>query len=423
MNIRNFQGETVADALKKATLELGPDAKLISTKQIRSKTITQKPLFEVFVATPEKEKAPRQKEPVKTNPYSNLSINTQQKNDDNDILLDISKAAQDISKIANIDNKEAKNIENESYARQINDISRQMKNLNEKVSMIADMIWDDKSPQDLIIPPEFSTIYKLAKNSGMKNEHLKAIMQKTIENMPTSMKSNSAAVTRYFYSLLRNMLPCRITDFDKKKTKVMMLVGPTGVGKTTTLSKLAYRFANEGDVRYKTGIITLDTYRLGAVEQLFQYAKIMSIPMIDAIDTSDFQAALKSLNHCDLILVDTMGSSQYDKEKILKLDKFLKESHLKVDVNLVLSADKKIEDLLEIYNNFSFLDIDTLIITKFDETMLFGNVFSLIYETNTPVSFFSIGQSVPDDIMEAKSEFLVKCVLEGFKKVENGSSE
>ena len=211
------------------------------------------------------------------------------------------------------------------------------------------------------------------------------------------------------------MLPCR-KELNDKKQRIMMLVGPTGVGKTTTLAKLAARFAYGNEKRYKTGIITLDTYRIGAVEQLFQYAKMMKLPILDVIEVEDFQNAIKQLSYCDVILIDTTGNSQYDKEKLERLDKFLKHSGAKIDVNLVLSAGSKVEDLIEIYNGFSFLEIDTLIITKFDETKIFGNVFSLIYETNTPVSYFSVGQEVPDDLVEAKSEFLVECVFDGFTK-------
>ena len=97
-----------------------------------------------------------------------------------------------------------------------------------------------------------------------------------------------------------------------------MLVGPTGVGKTTTLAKLAARFAYGNEKRYKTGIITLDTYRIGAVEQLFQYAKMMKLPILDVIEVEDFQNAIKQLSYCDVILIDTTGNSQYDKEKLEK---------------------------------------------------------------------------------------------------------
>ncbi len=144
-----------------------------------------------------------------------------------------------------------------------------------------------------------------------------------------------------------------------------MFVGPTGVGKTTTIAKLAARYSYINDKRSKVGIITLDTYRIGAVEQLFQYAKMMRLPIEDVVDPEDFNGALNSLSHCDVILIDTVGSSQYDNTKLSKLNEFIKRSSFDIDVNLVLSAGVKLEDLRDIYNNFSFLDIDTLIFTKF----------------------------------------------------------
>ncbi|EAL9150488.1 flagellar biosynthesis protein FlhF, partial [Campylobacter jejuni] len=118
-------------------------------------------------------------------------------------------------------------------------------------------------------------------------------------------------------------------------------------------------------------------------------------------------------------LVDTIGNSQYDQSKLAKTKEFLMHSNAEIDVNLVVSANTKHEDLMEIYKNFSFLNIDTLIITKFDETKVFGNIFSLVYETNIPLSFFSIGQEVPDDLEVANSDFLVHCILEGFNKGKN----
>lgn len=425
--LKTFTGESAIEALKKAKEECGESAMLVTTKQIQPKTLNKKPIYEILVSVEDTQKAVPSKESIESikqqiSAYTKLP---EPLKSDESVLLNISKAAKEISKAANINTNQNTNVSaNEEYNKKIEDVAKQVNKLNDKISLIADMIWDDKSENrdDIAIPPEFSTIYKLAKQSGMKNEHLKSILEITIQNMPTSMKTNPTAVKRYFYSLLRNMLPCRNTGLDIKKQKIMMFVGPTGVGKTTTLSKLAYKFAHSGDIRYKTGIITLDTYRLGAVEQLFQYAKIMSIPILDAIELDDFKSALKSLSNCDLILIDTMGSSQYDRDKLIRLDNFLKGSGAKIDVNLVLSAGSKIEDLLEIYDNFSFLDIDTLIITKFDETKIFGNVFSLVYETNTPVSYFSTGQNVPDDIVEAKSEFLVECVLEGFNKGDDDGS-
>ena len=439
-----FTGESTIEALKKAQEACGEKAILVTTKQIQAKTINKKPLYEILVSVEEDEVKQPPKPNAKAinyeNAYSKFSKNYEppkpkfeikeepakfeakttspEPYDPNEsVLLNISDVAKEISVIANVDMNVIKEPNTNGMNKKIDDVAKQVSVLSEKIGLITDMIWDEKAPNrnNLSIPPEFASIYKLAKQSGMKEEHLEAIMQTTLENLPVSMKSNPTAVKRYFYSLLRNMLPCR-KELNDKKQRIMMLVGPTGVGKTTTLAKLAARFAYGNEKRYKTGIITLDTYRIGAVEQLFQYAKMMKLPILDVIEVEDFQNAIKQLSYCDVILIDTTGNSQYDKEKLERLDKFLKHSGAKIDVNLVLSAGSKVEDLIEIYNGFSFLEIDTLIITKFDETKIFGNVFSLIYETNTPVSYFSVGQEVPDDLVEAKSEFLVECVFDGFTK-------
>ncbi|OPA81798.1 flagellar biosynthesis protein FlhF [Campylobacter pinnipediorum subsp. pinnipediorum] len=430
--------ESSIEALKKARELYGDNAIHVTTKQIQPKTINKKPIFEVVVSVEETDEIKQKPNPVVLN-YENayskfnqkqepvkpkFSITEatkesakQNKSNSEDVMLSISNMAKEISEIANIPAIEPIQKEQSQTNKKMDEVAKQVNILSEKVNLITDMFWDERavSRNHLAIPPEFATIYKAAKSSGMKEEHLEAIMHTTLTNMPTSMKANPTAVKRYFYSLLRNMLPCR-KEKKHSKQKIMMLVGPTGVGKTTTLAKLAARFAYSSEKRYTTGIITLDTYRIGAVEQLFQYAKMMKLPILDVIEIDDFKDAIRRLNHCDIILIDTTGNSQYDKEKLDKLDKFLRASEAQIDVSLVLSAGSKVDDLIEIYNGFSFLDIDTLIITKFDETRVFGNVFSLIYETNTPVSYFCVGQEVPDDLIEAKSDFLVSCVLEGFKK-------
>ncbi|MBZ7955086.1 flagellar biosynthesis protein FlhF [Campylobacter molothri] len=471
--IHTFTVEDTEQIIPKVKEDYGDKALIITNKQIRPKTLNRGALYEVMVAIEEADyhehlkkmgKSLPPKKPIQKN-ISNANIIEKPKtkttniSEDEDVILDFSNAKASLNLGASrIENKnyqdfppskinpnasmdfndfkerlsevssEISKVTNTpleyytpqpNYNKKIEHVEKQINKLNDKIDLLADMMWDEKAEarNNLIIPPEFATIYKQAKESGMLEKHLEAIMKATIENMPTSMKTNKEAVQRYFYSLLRNILPCRI-ESDIKKQKIMMLVGPTGVGKTTTLAKLAFRYAY-GDKRYKTGIITLDTYRIGAVEQLFQYAKMMKLPIIDSIEPKDLDEAIKSLNNCEIILVDTIGNSQYDQSKLAKTKEFLMHSNAEIDVNLVISANTKHEDLMEIYKNFSFLNIDTLIITKFDETKVFGNIFSLIYETNIPLSFFSTGQEVPDDIEVANSDFLVRCILEGFNKGKN----
>lgn len=461
--IYTFTVEDTDEIIPKVKEDYGDKALIITNKQIRPKTINRSAIYEVMVAIEEsdyeehlkktgKPLPPKKATGTKVEPKNEAK---ELKEEDEDVVLDfsnkatqpkqserksglsgnfpkskinpspnfddfkerLSEVSSEISKVTGTALPVEPNTPN--YGKKIESFEKQINKLSDKVNLLVDMMWDDKSEarKNLIIPPEFASIYKQAKESGMLESHLEAIMKATIENMPAAMKTNSEAVQRYFHSLLRNILPCRI-ESEIKKQKIMMLVGPTGVGKTTTLAKLAFRYAY-GDKRYKTGIITLDTYRIGAVEQLFQYAKMMKLPIIDSIEPRDLDEAIKSLSNCEVILVDTIGNSQYDQNKLAKTKEFLTHSNAEIDVNLVISANTKYEDLMEIYKNFSFLGIDTLIITKFDETKVFGNIFSLIYEVNTPLSFFSVGQEVPDDIEAANSDFLVRCILEGFNKGKN----
>jgi len=414
-----FSGETPAAALKLAQEQCGENALVVSTKQIRKKTINSTSLYEVVVAVEEtQDKYTRPKpQPVKKSTE--------------DVLLNISEAAKQISKIAKVTTTERvgengfKSSVEPRASEELGDIKDEITKLADKIKLIQEMFWEEKAPNNIKIPPEFAEIYKLAKKSGMGEDHLENIMNLTLEHMPTRMRTNSNTIKRYFLVLLRKLIPIRVeAKTDRKLKKVMMFVGPTGVGKTTTIAKLAARYSYLQEKRSKVGIITLDTYRIGAVEQLFQYAKMMRLPIEDVVDPDDFNDALKSLANCDIILIDTVGSSQFDKQKLAKLEKFINKSEFSIDVNLVLSAGCKLEDLEDIYKNFSFLDLDTLIFTKFDETRAFGTVFSLIYNTGKPVSYFSIGQEVPDDIVTASSEFLVNCILDGFnaKKEEHAKS-
>ncbi|TLD89142.1 flagellar biosynthesis protein FlhF [Helicobacter sp. MIT 05-5294] len=291
--------------------------------------------------------------------------------------------------------------------------------LNDKLKLIQNMFWEERGPKrdGLIIPHEFAEIYRITKASGMAKEHLEKIMQLTLELMPIKMRENSVLIKRYFREVLRKMVYARAENLSSNSKNIMMLVGPTGVGKTTTLAKLAARYSRLLNKNYKVGIITLDTYRIGAVDQLMFYAKKMKLSIDTVVDTEEFVNALDSLKYCDYILIDTVGSSQHDRAKLESLKSFVNaDPNTKIDVSLVMSATTKYEDLKDIYHTFSTLGIDTLLFTKLDETHSYGNIFSLIYDTKKPVSYFSVGQEVPNDLNVATSDFLIDCLLDGLIK-------
>ncbi len=435
MKLLSFQGETPAVALKKAQERCGEDALVINTKLIQQKTLTSPSVYEVIVAieNDHKPQSQMQKE-YKPTPAAQAMQQKESKSDKEDVVFAISSVAKqmtEINKLSEATKSVSTPLKKETIEtiddepkpvnfEEIKNIKTEITKLVDNVKLIQNMVWDttEVMRDGLVIPPEFAEIYKISKDSGMSDEHLFEIMKLTLEHMQPKMRESSATVRRYFNVLLRKLLPIRHEmKANSAAKKIIMLVGPTGVGKTTTLAKLAARYAFKQDVKYKVGIITLDTYRIGAVEQLMQYAKMMKLSIEAVVDPSEFKTALSSLRGCDYILIDTVGSSHYDKKKINKISNFIKaESSLSIDISLVLSATTKYEDLKEIYNNFaSELDIDTLIVTKMDETKCFGNMFSLLYDIKKPVSYFSTGQEVPEDLITASSEFFVDCLLDGYK--------
>jgi len=199
----------------------------------------------------------------------------------------------------------------------------------------------------------------------------------------------------------------------KKETldepKLVMLVGPTGVGKTTTIAKLAARYAYLMDRPYRVALLNLDSYKVGAFEQLGHYADIMQLEHITVESLEDFTTGLEALEDYDVILVDTAGMSPYDTEKFIKTVEFVNSDMPRnLEVNLVFPATVKYEDMDDIYNNFSFLDLHSVIISKFDETKHFGTLLNFMLLYNLPMSYFSVGQEVPDDLMVASKEYLLE---------------
>lgn len=414
MKLFTFTATSPATALQKAQKACGKDALVVSTKQIRKKSLSQDALYELVIAVEESVILKKEPKKPKVKPIF-----------DEEIMENISQTAKQLSQLEQLSDpleaitpkKAFDNVKKEIKNDEFRQIKEEIGTLSDKIKILQNMLWDDhESAQALNIPPEFAEIYRLAKQSGISENHLNTIMDETLKHMPPYMKESSQTIKRYFHVLLKKMIPTRIErEIPKGEKKIMMFVGPTGVGKTTTLAKIAAKYSFL-EYKNKVGIITLDTYRIGALEQLFQYAKMLKLPIEDVTDSIDFENALASLRHCDLILIDTAGSSPKDREKISKIANFIKQTDRRIDVNLVLSASAKLEDLNSAYKSFSFLNIDTLMITKLDETQSFGNIFSLIVDSKKPTSYFSTGQEVPDDIKIATGDFLVNCLFEGFTK-------
>jgi len=223
----------------------------------------------------------------------------------------------------------------------------------------------------------------------------------------TSLVEDKSLLVAYLLEEIDEALKVKEEDFSSPK--IMMLVGPTGVGKTTTIAKLAARYAYLMDRPYKVALLNLDSYKVGAIEQLEHYADIMQIEHVSVSTVEAFQEQLEALEAYDVILVDTAGMSPYDTQKFIKTVEFVNaENPREIDVNLVLSATVKYEDMEDIYNNFSFLNPSSVLISKFDETKHFGTLLNFMLLYKLPMSYFSVGQEVPDDLLLASKEYLLE---------------
>lgn len=188
------------------------------------------------------------------------------------------------------------------------------------------------------------------------------------------------------------------TAFDKKVhlTRINVLVGPTGVGKTTTIAKLA---AQEYLLnKKKVGLITIDTYRIGAVEQLRTYANILGIPFEIVNEPNEMNEKLDLLRGCDVIFVDTLGTSPKDIKKMEEVKNHLQAIEAKVNTYLVFSLSTEKDTMIHILERYKSMKYDALIVTKLDEVSNLSNLWYLIENSSCPVQFICNGQDVPDDI-------------------------
>ena len=284
-----------------------------------------------------------------------------------------------------------------------NDIYKELTELKEAFNVMFDLLSVKKN--DFVFEGLSKVYYHLIATGISKQKALKLIKKLKDDCLPEDLKDHNYAL-RNLESIVKKSISASYKDTGKKR--LSMFVGPAGEGKTTTLAKLAahYLFGEKLDV----GIITMDTYRIGAVEQLKTYTDIMRIPLEVISEKESLARALDKFGGRDMILIDTPGKSCKDNDYLLKLREFFAGVH-SLESNLVLSTTSTRDHMIDAANKFSIVDYDNIIFTKLDDAVNVGSIYDVIDHIDKPVSFITNGQNVPQDIQKVDPGTLARLII------------
>jgi len=244
------------------------------------------------------------------------------------------------------------------------------------------------------------------------HEFSQAIRSGVMAELLIKSKSYPSYTKEDAFTWMRQEFAKRIKNYPSIRSepkKIRCFVGPTGVGKTTTIAKIAGHLLLKE--RQSVGLITSDTYRIAAVEQLRTYGDILGIPMEVVQSPDDLEQSLERLSTCDIILMDTAGRNYQQYGYITQLETLLSGQEL--SITLMLSLTHRYSDMKLIADNFHSLGVSEVMMTKMDETTVRGPIFNFMEDYNLPITVLTTGQNVPDDLVRTTPEFLLDLVMEG----------
>jgi flagellar biosynthesis protein FlhF len=407
MIIKKFQAKTEAEAVEIAKKELGENIVVMNVKNVKKKGLFAflKPqMIEVTVALEEEQAKYREKKPAPA------------------VAKPTPAPTPAVAPVAPV---KPSVISNEQAA--IEEKLESLQNLLEKQIMKQeikddDLLKDDQEPEvskakeEVKEESEIDKFTKLLYNTMIDNEVDEKYANQILDEVEKIQKPNMPidfVLAGVYQKMILKFGRAEEIEPAESGVKVLMFVGPTGVGKTTTIAKLAGKFCVEQ--KKKVALLTADTYRIAAVEQLRTYANILKVPFRIIYTVEEMETAISDFSEFDYILIDTAGHSHQNREQQENIGEFtdaLKDKENK-DIFLVLSATTKYKDLLQITDTYKDICSFKLIFTKLDETCEYGNLLNLKLYTDSPISYVTCGQNVPDDIEVFNPQKTVKQLLGG----------
>lgn len=394
MIIKKYQGTTEAEATAKAKEELGQDAVIMNVKSVKQKGLRKlfkKSYYEVTAAIDEpSEKAAREKHTASEN-KARKPVDTSENLKETVSEKETTEASVKTAKTSAIEER-----------------------LDNLAQLLEQQIQETKEEEAEERPDQKSKLVKLVYEQLLDNEvtegNAREIMSE-IDNKSSEIQVDDL-LSNIYQKIVLKLGQIKTIELCEKKPKVVFFVGPTGVGKTTTIAKLASKY--KLDHKCKLAIITADTYRVAAVEQIRTYANILNVPIEVVYNAEELQQAIQKYAEYDLLFVDTAGRSHQNQEQQEDVKRLLQVAkEYEQEIYLVISATTKYRDLVKITQVYSDISSYRLLFTKTDETGALGNILNIKMLTNEPLSYMTFGQNVPDDIEITDAQAIAKQLLGG----------
>ncbi|SFP91418.1 flagellar biosynthesis protein FlhF [Lachnospiraceae bacterium XBB1006] len=444
MTIKKFVGKTEEEASNKARMELGTNCVIMNVRQLKPTGMFKafkSGKFEVTAAIEEKEIHSTAEVPKTGNNQINLAAN-----EDIQALLKKNQPSPATKTLVQPRPQPASAFKEEGSAVQLHQMmSQQASNyvpsgrtrgqetsyegFEERLSNLQNMLEQRLSPVREETEPtveetrairqqqdENMKIVKMIYNNLIDNEVDEKYANSLVDEVDRSLKGSLSIdhmLSNVYQKMILKFGQASPIDLNGRKPKVIFFIGPTGVGKTTTIAKIASKL--KVDAGKKLALLTADTYRIAAEEQLRTYANILDAPLKIIYSPEDLEEAIETFKDMDVILVDTAGFSHKNKSQKEDTKKLIEGMPAAYDkeVYLVLSATTKYRDLIDIADAYREIADYKLVFTKLDETNAYGNIYNMRMYTDVSISYVTNGQNVPDDIEVFDTQNIVKKLLGG----------